>query len=121
MGNNLFGANIAGQIARALGSSLLPGTLTKKTQGTRDPNNLAAGRQGTPTTHTFRGIRQGMDALRKDTIVPDASDSVLILGDTITPSATPVVGDRITIESINFTIVSVDRDPDAAAYTCQVK
>lgn len=121
MGNNLFGADIAGQVARSLGPRLPRGTLTKNVQGTRDPNNLAGGREGTPTTHQFRGIRMGLSALRKDTILPDARDVILILGDTITPTAIPIEGDRVLVESTTFTIVNVSRDPDAASYTCQVK
>lgn len=121
MGNNLFGADISGRIARALGPRLPRGTMQKRVQGTRDPNNLAGGREATPTNHQFRGIRMGMSSLRKDTILPDARDVVLILGDTIKPAAVPTTGDRVIVESTTFTIVNVDRDPDAATYTCQVK
>ena len=121
MGNNLFGANISGKIARRLGPKLPRGTLQKVVQGTRNTSNLSAGREGTSTNHRFRGIRIGMTGLRKDTILPDARDAVMILGDTIQPSTIPVNGDRIIVESTTFTIVNVDRDPDAATYTCQVK
>ena len=121
MGNNLFGANISGRIAKRLGRRLPRGTLLKEVQGTRDANNLASGRRGTPTEHRFRGIRMGLSALKKDTIIPDARDAVMILGDTIKPATIPVEGDRVLVEGITFTIVGIDRDPDAATYTLQVK
>lgn len=121
MGNNLFGANISGRLARRLGRKLLKGTLLKEVQGTRDANNLASGRRGTPTEHTFRGFRMGLSALRKDTIIPEARDAFFMLGDSIKPSAQPVQGDRVIFKSTTFTVVSVDSDPDEATYTCQVK
>lgn len=121
MGNNLFGANISGKLAKSLGRKLPKGTLQKSVQGTRDANNLAAGRQDTTTSHKFRGFISGLAALRKDTILPDARDAVFVLGDTVIPRVTPVVGDRILIQSTTFTIVNVSTDPDAATHTCQVK
>ena len=121
MGNKLFGADIAGKIARSLGPKLPRGVLSKEVQGSRDPDNLAGGRSGTSTSHTFRGIRIGLESLRKDTILPDARDAVLIIGDTIRPAAIPVTNDKVLVESITFTVVGVSRDPDAATYTCQVK
>lgn len=121
MGQNLFGANISGKIARSLGKRLPKGTLQKQVSKPRDSANLAVGTVGTPTNHEFRGIRIGLSSLRKDTILPDAKDAVLILGDTIKPSAVPVENDRVIVESITFIIVSISRDPDAATYTCQIK
>lgn len=121
MGNNLFGADIADEIARELGPELLPGTITRSTPGARDSVNLAAGPALTSSTHTFRGIRTGLSGLRKDTILPESRDAILVLGDTITPSIIPTVNDRITIENTSYSIVNVSRDPDAATYICQVR
>lgn len=121
MGNNLFGADIAGEIARELGPELLLGTITRRTPGSRSSSNLAAGRAQTVSTHEFRGLRMGLSGLRKNTILPEARDAVLVLGDTVTPAIVPTVNDRITIEGVSFSIVDVSRDPDAAAYICQVR
>ena len=121
MGNKLFGQDIAGQLARALGPKLPKGILSRHVEGTRDPDNLAAGNAGTSTEHSFRGIRIGLSGLRKDTILPDAKDAVMILGDTVKPLTVPKEGDKISIESIQFNIIGISRDPDAATYTCQVK
>lgn len=121
MGNNLFGANISGKIAKSFGPKLPKGILRKSTQGTRTAGNLAAGREGTPTDHEFRGIQIGLTGLRKDTILPDTKDAVLLLADTIKPKAKPVTGDRVIVNSITFTVVNVAKDPDEATFTCQVK
>jgi hypothetical protein len=46
---------------------------------------------------------------------------VLLLGDTIAGGAVPQPSDKITAEGKMYDVVNVTRDPDAAAYTCQVR
>lgn len=121
MGNNLFGANISGKVARSLGSKLPKATLTSVTPGTRNASNLAAGTQPTSVARACRAVSIGKSSLRKDTILPVTKDVVMILGDTIKPYAEPEENDTITIGSNITTIVAVDSDPDKATFTCQVK
>lgn len=121
MGNNLFGANISGKLAKALGRKLLPGTLRRETEGARTSSSLSSGRTKVITTHTFRGYVAGMEILQKGTILPETRDAVYILGDTIKPSVIPVVNDTILLNGEEFTVVSRTHDPDKAGYTLQVK
>lgn len=121
MGNNLFGADISSKIARALGGRLLSGALTSYSPGARTPSSLASGTNPSKTEHTFRGIRIGKVGVQKGTLLPQTKDAVLILGGTISPPVVPSENDRITIEGRVFVVVGVERDPDAASYTCQVR
>ena len=121
MGRNLFNANISKKIARSLGPRLPVFTLRKIVQGNRTSGNLAAGRQGTPTDHTFRGAMIGLEGLRKETILPDTKNAVLILADTINPVTEPTINDKVLEGSIVYTINSIGSDPDKATFTCQLK
>ena len=123
MGNNLFGANISGKLAKALGRKrkLLPGTLRRETEGARTSSSLSSGRTKVVTTHTFRGYEAGMEALQKGTIMPDARSAVFLLGDTVRPVTEPMVNDTILLSGSTFTVVSVSHDPDKAGFTLQVK
>ncbi len=121
MGNELFGVDIAGIVAREVGPGLLDAVLTRKTPGTRTPGNLTGGTNPVSTAHTAKGIKSPLTSLRPDSIVEDAMAVVLLIGDTISPAAVPAEQDLISIEGTSYTIVQVARDPAAATYTCQVK
>ncbi len=121
MGNNLFGANISGKLAKRLGRRLPRGTLRRETEGARDASNLSAGRAKTTVDHSFRGYESGIEVLHKNTIMPDTRSSVYILGDTVKPLTVPIVNDIILLGNDEFTVVAVSSDPDRAGYTLQVK
>lgn len=121
MGRNLFGANISGKIARSLGPKLPLLTLRKLVQGARTSSNLAAGRESTTTDHTFRGVMIGLEGLRKETILPDTKNAVLILAETVKPLVEPTINDKVLEGSTVYTISSVGSDPDKATFTCQLK
>jgi hypothetical protein len=124
MGRNLFGLDIAGKINARFGKGRLalpPLTLTRRVLGTRSATNPAGGTAGTSTTHAAKGIQIGKSGLRKGTIVPEARDIVLIIGDSVTPYVQPDVNDLITINSEDFTIIDVDKDPDLATFICYVR
>jgi hypothetical protein len=119
MGNNLFGANISGKIAAALGSKLLGGKLTSFSYGAYNPLSVSTGNspvvQG---VYDFKGIIEKRNDYRfKGTAVSAQYTKILILADTL--AVIPKEGDRIALENKNYTIsAEIERDPDAATYTC---
>lgn len=121
MGLNLFGANISGQIAAALGPLLLPATLVKTTPGTRTAGDPTSGTNPTSASYPCRGMVSDYRVSTKpgDGQVAVFDKSIMLLGDTISGGAiVPTVNDRITIEGATYRIASVPaRDPDAATYT----
>lgn len=122
MGNNLFGADIAGALNAALGPLMPVVKLLKTVQGTRNPNDPSAGT--TPGTQTYNG-RGILDSYRTsqidETIIQQGDRKVLILGNSIPSGIVPETGDMVEAEGRVFTVVAVERDPDAATYTCQVR
>lgn len=120
MGNNLFGANISGEILKAIGPGVLSATLTKVTPGTRTVGQLTGGTNPTTASYTGRGFIDVYDEKRMiATSVQEGDRFVTLIGDSFT--AIPEPNDKITIEGETLTIVSVSRDPDAATYTCQAR
>lgn len=120
MGNKLFGANIAGDIAKALGPLLLPGKLLSKSPGTRTTST--GGRNPKTATATFRGILDSYkDSQIDGTIIKKGDRMILMLGDTLPTGRIPEPNDEAEIEGSRFKIVAVDRDPDAASYVCQAR
>ena len=122
MGNNLFGADIAGALASALGSSLLPAKLIKLVV---TPNPLP-GRPDTETETEYpaRGFIDTYDTREIDgTRVKQSDRKISLLGDTIDGLQVPEPGDKITIEGVTYEITSggVNRDPDKALYECQCR
>jgi hypothetical protein len=122
MGNNLFGANISGQLAAAMGTLLLPVTLTKRVSTGRNPLDPSAGTGLVVGSITNgRGFMEDYAQRKIDGTTIKAGDKqISILGDTL-GSIVPEPNDEITIEGKTRTIVSVTRDPDAAMYTCQAR
>lgn len=123
MGNNLFGANISGVIAKAIGPGILPASLIKVVAGTRDPSNLSGPSLNSSTTsHAARGFIDDYSAFLIDgTRIKTGDRRVMLLGDTIADNKIPVQSDRVVIEGVSWLVIKVDRDPDAATYTLQVR
>lgn len=121
----ILGVDIAGIAAKALGSKLLPVTLTVVTPGTRNTADLTAGTGPTTVDYACRGLIEDYKAGAVDgTQIQFGDRKVLILGKTINAGNTaPKPGDRVTIEGRTYTIVpkGVGRDPAAATYSCQVR
>jgi len=120
LGNNLFGKDIAGQIASKLGSLLLPATLSKKTYGSRSSGSTG-GLTPAVTNYPCRGFVDEYNAKEREfTVVETNARKVTLLGNTIAGgTVTPETGDTITIEGRTFEIVGpIMRDPDAATYEC---
>lgn len=122
MGNNLFGEDIAGQIAKEMGPLLLQFRLLKKQVGARTPGNLAAGPPVTFRPFSCRGI---LDTYKNDrregTNIPNGTPVALILGDTLPKGVIPTPGDRLIAEGATYDITApIERDPDAASYICPI-
>ncbi len=119
---NLFGVDIAGEVNRGLGPGLLDATLTSVTPGTRTGGSLTAGTNPTTTTHTAKGFLEDYKDFQIDGTIVQRGDRIcVLLGASINPAVVPTAGDRVNIESEDFNIVNVGRDPAAATYTMQVR
>lgn len=131
MGNNLFGANISGQLKAAFAGKLLTAQLRRATPTTRDPVHPS---QGTAPVHTvWTGLNGFCDAYATnmigkqvasaaagiDTTIRAGDTKVSILGDTIPAAAgDPQGNDEIFIEGRWRKVVGIDsRDPDRAMFT----
>ena len=122
MGNNLFGANISGKIAKSLGPKLLPMSLVKVVPGTRSPTDPSSGTNPTKRNFPCRGIVDTYKTTQMDgTIVKMGDRKALLLGDTLPRGVVPEPNDEIRAEGALFTVVNVERDPDAATYLCQMR
>ena len=122
MGNKLFGVDIAGALNTALGPLLPSMTLTKVLPGTRSASDPSAGTQPTSRAYPCKGILDTYRTSQIDqTIVKQGDRKALLLGDSLPSGVVPAPGDTVTAEGAVFTVVAVERDPDAATYTCQVR
>lgn len=119
MGNKLFGVNISGLIKDNIGPGVLAATLRVVTEGSRGAN-IDDGRTTTETDYPCRGfIDTQAQSDINGTLVDDGTKTIILIGDTINGGNTaPTTGDRIIIESTEYNIEMIDRDPAAATYTC---
>ena len=119
---NIFGADIAGKINKALGPLVFDQTLIKVTS-TRDPLN-STNRIQTEVSHTCKGyIDEFDDDVQEGTRVKITDRKIVILGASLASGIIPGPGDKIIAEGTTFTIVpdGVSRDPAGATYECQSK
>lgn len=122
MGNKLFGKDIAGKLNQKLGPLLLPFTLLKVASGARNPAAPSNGATLTETPHACRGILDSYrDGQYDDTIIKRGDRKALILGDSLPTGVIPQPSDKLVAEGREYNVVGVDRDPDAATYTLQVR
>ena len=133
---SLFGVDIAGIMAGAMGSKLLAVTLTRKVPTTRESGNLVDGfQQSTPLTYTCRGVFESggtrnlganpsapISYAPASTLTESGDSKILILAGTFsTAGIVPATGDTLTIEGGTYSIVSVDVDPAVATFSCSVR
>lgn len=126
MGNKLFGVNISGIIAKAIGPGVLAATLIKVTPGTRTTGSLGSGTNPTEVSYTCRGFIDTQAQRNVDgTLAADGTKRIVLIGDTISGgTVAPALGDKITIEGATYRIPEdgkIDRDPAAATYSCKVR
>ena len=105
----------------AFGDLVLDGTLTAVRPVPRDSDASWTEPSVIETDHAFRGfIKTLTSAARQSTSVPLAGEAVLIIGNSLPAGVVPQIDDRIRMESRDFRVVHVRRDPAAALYTCEV-
>lgn len=116
----LFGVDIQGLVAKNLGPGLLVATLSKVTGQTRTDGT--GGLQPTTDDYNCKGfISDYNDYQLNGTLILTGDRQVLLLGGTLPNNIVPKSGDKVTIESLQYNIIRVKRDPAAATYTCQVR
>lgn len=125
-GNELFGIDIAGIVADAIGDGLPDVTIVTTTWGARNPSDLSAGLSGTPMTITgVKGFWEDYSPNQVDgtNILLNDRKAVLI-GDTLPAGYVPGQGDEITVHEdlgdVTLSVVKLQsRDPAAATYVVQ--
>lgn len=119
MGNELFGIDIAGLIAEHVGTGLLDATVTRYTNGARDPDDLTGGTNRTPATVTgIKGMWEDLPSTPPPGVTFQLNDRIaLLIGDTIPAGGLPLRNDAIEIEGLTLYMVQLmNRDPAAATY-----
>lgn len=126
MGIKLAGVDVSGIVAKEIGQGVLresehEAILHKVTAGTRTGNLTG----GTNPTETDSDCKAFIDSQNREsiggTLVEDGDIIVVVIGDTITPTAVPESEDKFTIEGAKYQIKAVDRDPAAATYTLMLR
>lgn len=120
---DLFGLNVARIVNDSIrdAGDLRPVVITKKTPGTRTPGNLTAGTNPQSESHSARGFLSGLERLRPETIVEDATALVVVLAASVQAGAEPEVGDLVAVDGGTVRrILRVEADPAKAAFRCQV-
>ncbi len=98
MGNALFGIDIAGIVADAIGPQLLDVTLTIITLGARDPQNLTAGPQRSADEHSCKGFWEDYSSTQVGGEILATDRKAVLIGDTIPAGVELKKGDQIEIE-----------------------
>lgn len=121
--------DIADLIAQYIGPQddlgVTDATLTKTTNGARDPVNLSAGTQPTPASYTARGYVEATGQFMDGTLVKENHVIISLLGGTIAGGAVPAAGDSVTIASKAFPagksypITRIVADQVGAIYQCE--
>jgi hypothetical protein len=124
MGTNLFGVDIAGEIAKAFPTGSLPqGRLTRTIAGTRDAADPTGGARDSERVHTMRGFREALERryLADDRVrITDAQ--VLIIGDSLPEGVIPGPGDRLEIDGLRGAVVALLAvDPARATFVVAVR
>ena len=117
---NIFKANIAKLVNKALGPLVFDQTLTKsvKSRDPADSTKVIA----VETNHSCKGfIDEFKDEWVDGTTVKVNDRKIVILGDSLAVGVTPEPGDKILAEGKEWVIVKdgVKRDPAGATYECQ--
>jgi hypothetical protein len=115
---NIFKANIAKEINKALGPLVFPATLTQTRASTR--GNVTGGTHPVKTKYPAKGFVDSYEAFRVDgTIIQSGDRKITLLGASV--SVAPEVNDSIFIEGRDWLVINVARDPAGATYECQAR
>jgi hypothetical protein len=120
---DIFGVDLAGEIADAMGDGLLPGRLKHYTYGSRTTGSLSDGQAASFRRYNFRGIQTDYKTTEIDgTRVIRGDKRVLIIGGTLPSGIVPGPDDEVEIEGRTLRIVALERrDPAAATYVVQAR
>lgn len=117
---DLFGVDIAGEIASAFSGQLRTGTLTKVTAGVRTPGNLTGGTNPTTADYTFEGFIDTGTQQRRQGLATVKGQYLSILGGSV--SVVPEVDDLAILDGVTYTLVELEEeDPAAALYKFRVE
>lgn len=122
MGQELFGVDIAGIIADAIGPGVLDVTITRAAgTGTRNPADLTGGLiKAEPASWGCKGFWEDFTGQPPPGVEIELNDrKAVLIGDTIPAAALPLkLDDAITCEGKTLFMVKVlSRDPAAAVFT----
>jgi hypothetical protein len=120
----LFNTDLAKVLYDAMGRDLLDGSLTKYDRGLRDPNALTSGtKTTTQVSYAFKGFIEAWTSatMIENALVRQNGESVSMLGKSFPESIIPEIGDAVSIEDKEYTIIRVSRDPAGAMYVCEVQ
>lgn len=129
MGNEIFGIDLAGIIADAIGEQVFPVTITRQRRGERQPGNLTGGRQQlAPLVFSGTGFWEDFDGRPSPGIAIELNDRRgVLIGDTFEAGALPLQrNDQITVHEPMgdvslYAIAPVSRDPAGAVYVYQCR
>ena len=117
----IFGVNLAKELAKGMKAGLPKGTLEVVTQGSPSAGALTSGANPATSRYTFSGTMEYATSQIEETLTEFGERTILILGGTLPEGVAPKPGDRIVFEGGTFNVVSVERDPAAATYSCGVR
>ena len=114
----LFGVNISKIVSDNIGPGVLPATLIVVTRATRTGTSTQ-GIKPTEVSVSGKGFTDSFSAGQVDgTIVKRDDVKVVLIADSFASTINPKAGDKITVEGNTYRIISVERDPASATYTC---
>lgn len=123
MGNELFGVDIAGLLADAIGDGVLPVTITRDVRAARVPGDLTGGRPSQPVSYECMGFWDDIDprGVPPGITIEITDRKLVLIGDTVPPDGLPLRNDACTVheEAAPITLYCVQalsRDPAAAVY-----
>ena len=113
----LFGVDIAGIVNDTVGSGLLPATLHHVTQGERG-SDVTAGRSQSITDYQTTGVIGSYNERFVDgSNIRSGDRRITLMGEPLPVEPQP--GDRVNIEELTFTVVSVRQDASRATFVIQ--
>ena len=116
--SKIFGLDIAKIVGDAIKSAgnLSPGTLTHYIP---DPANPG---ESIDTAHSFQGFIEFRAIRREDTLVPEATPILTVIGASIAPPTVPAINDRAELGGVIWEVVRlIGRDPAGAVYEFEVR
>lgn len=129
MGNEIFGVDLAGTLADALGDGLPDVTITREALGDRDPDDLTGGPvAGDPLTFSAKGFWEDFTGLPPPGVTIELDDrKLVIIGDTADNGCLPLRrNDAVTVhEDVGdltlYVVGPIRRDPAAAVFEYQCR